>query len=437
MDGGSGDGDIASFATDVGAGKDGGVKVSLAEHKARGDGHDRLFRFESIEGSAFDDILVGDKQANVIDGGPGNDTIIGGGGHDELNGGQGTDGCKGAKGRTVSCGKEKQLKASAYVEVDATRGGGGGLELIGLGGPDHFTVAFDPYTDVLGVSRQEGDRGRRRLRRTAAARPRSLCPFNGPARWLTADLGPGNDRLTVEGSLAAIGTVRFAGGLGDDTIKGGPEDDLIEAGFGADRLYGGAGADGLIGSTPGPDLPLRRARAATCWRPGGGCAGGRAGRRPRPRRRLLRRDPGAPGPALRLLPAAQSLDRRGPGLPPGAPLAYRRGHGGVLRQRRPDRRRRAEQHPRPARRRPHLRRRRRRHARRPRRRPRRSHPVRPAERGHTVHGRRGQRPATPGPARAATPSSTPSTRTPVGCAEVTFGHPVPGLGKTEEHHPSQ
>ena len=29
------------------------------QHKARGDGHDRLFRFEDLEGSAFDDILVG------------------------------------------------------------------------------------------------------------------------------------------------------------------------------------------------------------------------------------------------------------------------------------------------------------------------------------------------------------------------------------------
>jgi Ca2+-binding RTX toxin-like protein len=26
---------------------------------------------------------------------------------------------------------------------------------------------------------------------------------------------------------------------------------------------------------------------------------------------------------------------------------------------------------------------------------------------------------------------------PVGCAEVVFGHPVPGLGKTGEHHPSR
>ena len=57
-----------------------GVWVSLAQHRARGDGHDRLFRFENVEGSAFRDVLIGDGRANVIDGGPGDDTLRGGGG---------------------------------------------------------------------------------------------------------------------------------------------------------------------------------------------------------------------------------------------------------------------------------------------------------------------------------------------------------------------
>ena len=78
----------------------------------------------------------------------------------------------------------------------------------------------------------------------------------------------------VEGSLAAVGSVRLAGGLGDDTIKGGPEDDLIEAGFGADRLYGGAGSDGLIGSMPGPTF-LYGGANGDLLAAGGGCAGGR------------------------------------------------------------------------------------------------------------------------------------------------------------------
>jgi Ca2+-binding RTX toxin-like protein len=271
MDGGPGHGDIASFATDVGAGRDGGVKVSLAKHRARGDGHDRLFRFESLEGSAFEDVLVGNHQANVIDGGAGNDVLRGGGGQDHLLGGQGTDRCQGAKGRTTSCGREAKLKASAYVEIDPVSGGGGGLELIGGGGHDAFVLAFNEDVGTFGVTARKGialGQGCSRVSPTQAS-----CTTEGPARWVMADLGPGNDSLVVEGSLAGAQNVRIAGGLGNDTIRGGDEDDLIEAGYGADRLYGGAGADGLIGSTPGPTF-LYGGPDGDLLAAGGGCAGG-------------------------------------------------------------------------------------------------------------------------------------------------------------------
>jgi Ca2+-binding RTX toxin-like protein len=274
MDGGAGKGDIASFATDVGAGKDGGVKVNLAEHKARGDGHDRLFRFESIEGSAFDDILVGNKQANVIEGGAGDDVLRGGGGQDALNGEEGRDKCQGAKGRTTSCGGEKLPKASAYVEIDSTPGGGGGLEIVGGGGHDGITVGYDPEGEIFGVSADKGIAIGSGCTRPGGEPKQVLCMVGGPARWVMADLGPGNDSLRVEGSLGAVGFVRLAGGLGNDTIKGGPEDDLIEAGFGADKLYGGAGSDGLIGSTPGPTF-LYGGKDGDLLAAGGGCAGGR------------------------------------------------------------------------------------------------------------------------------------------------------------------
>jgi Ca2+-binding RTX toxin-like protein len=270
MDGGAGGGDIASFATDVGA-RSGGVRVSLAAHSARGDGHDKLFRFESIEGSAFDDTLTGDKRANVIDGGAGDDTIRGGGGADEIDGGQGRDGCKGAKGRTSSCGPEKPLKASAYVEFDRTLGGGGGLEIVGGGGPDDFSVAFNEASNTFGISAAKGIALGPGCTRVGAGQ--AGCAAAGPARWLTADLGSGNDRLRVEGSLSAVGNVRIAGGTGNDTIRGGPEDDLIEAGFGSDRLYGGAGSDGLIGSVPGPTF-LYGGPNGDLLAAGGGCAGG-------------------------------------------------------------------------------------------------------------------------------------------------------------------
>ena len=112
----------------------------------------------------------------MIDGGPGNDVLRGGGGPDILNGDQGTDGCQGAKGRTTSCGHEKRPKASAYVEVDATPGGGGGLAIVGRGGPDHFIVAYDAEAEVFGVTAAKGSRS------APAAPGRAAAPTRSPAR---------------------------------------------------------------------------------------------------------------------------------------------------------------------------------------------------------------------------------------------------------------
>ncbi len=273
MDGGPGEDDIASFATAVAGGKGSGVWVSLAAHKARGDGHDRLFRFEDVEGSAFRDTLIGDAGDNRINGGPGDDKLFGGGGADELIGGQGSDGCEGAKGHTSSCGAEPPPKASAYVQLDRTKGGGGGLEIVGGEGPDDFTVAFDEATQTFGVGAAKGIAIGPGCTRQGTDPRQVMCAAAGPARWLTADLGPGNDSFRAEGSLAGAQNVRVAGGFGDDTIKAGAEDDLLQAGPGADKLYGGDGADGLVGGLPGPTF-LYGEGDGDLLAAGGGCAGG-------------------------------------------------------------------------------------------------------------------------------------------------------------------
>lgn len=273
MSGGAGVGDIASFATARAGGRGSGVWASLKRHKAFGDGHDKLFGFESLEGSAFRDTLIGSKAANVVDGGPGDDQLRGGGGLDFLDGGQGTDGCTGAKGRTTSCGREAPPKASAYVHLSPTPGGGAGLQVVGGGGRDRFIVAYDEVNETFSLTARKGVAiGPGCLRAPGSALTVS-CPANGPGRWLMVDLGPGNDSLLVEGSLESVGSTRFAGGFGDDTIKGGPEDNLIESGPGADRLYGGDGADGLVGGLPGPTF-LYGEGSGDLLAAGGGCAGG-------------------------------------------------------------------------------------------------------------------------------------------------------------------
>ncbi len=273
MSGGAGKGDIASFATDVASPDGAGVWVSLAKHRAYGDGQDKIFGFESIEGSAFRDTLIGNKQGNAIDGGPGDDRLLGGGGPDTLIGGTGRDGSKGAKGGTVSCGRERAPKASARVYLNPVAGGGAGLQIVGDGGRDEFVVAFDETSETFAVSAAKALAIGPGCQRPPGVANQVTCAAGGPGRWLTADLGPGNDRLRVEGSLQAVGNVRLAGNSGNDVIHGGPEDDLIEAGPGADRLYGGAGADGLVGGLPGPTY-LYGGPNGDLLAAGGGCAGG-------------------------------------------------------------------------------------------------------------------------------------------------------------------
>ena len=273
MSGGAGKGDIASFATARAGGKGSGVWASLRTHRAYGDGHDKLFGFESLEGSAFRDTLFGTPQGNVINGGPGDDHLVGGGGPDSLDGGQGSDGCEGAKGHTLSCGKEAPPKASAYVQLDPTPGGGAGLQVIGAGGRDQFFVAFDEVAQVFSVTAKKGLAISPGCSHAPGSQTTVTCHADGPARWLMADLGPGNDSLRVEGSLLEVGSVRFAGGYGNDTIHAGPEDDLVESGPGADKLYGGDGADGLVGGLPGPTF-LYGEGNGDLLAAGGGCAGG-------------------------------------------------------------------------------------------------------------------------------------------------------------------
>ena len=273
MSGGAGKGDIASFATARAGGKGSGVWVSLKAHKAFGDGHDKLFGFESLEGSSLRDTLIGTPQANVIDGGPGDDRLLGGGGPDTLDGGQGSDGCQGAKGFTASCGKEAAPKGSAYIQLNPTPGGGAGLQVIGGEGRDQFVVAFDDATQTFSVTAKAAIAISPGCVHAPHSASTVSCPANGPARWLVADLGPGHDSLRVEGSLLSVGSVRFAGGYGNDTIHAGPEDDLVESGPGADHLYGGDGADGLVGGLPGPTF-LYGEGNGDLLAAGGGCAGG-------------------------------------------------------------------------------------------------------------------------------------------------------------------
>lgn len=167
-----------------------GVTASL-ENPAINTGHaagDTYISIEGLQGSDFDDVLVGDAASNVL---------VGGQGADALDGRDGFDFVRYDIGNVGNRGVTANL-------ADATGNTG--------------TAAGDTYTSIEGLV---GTRFADRLTGDAAANR-----LQGQA---------GNDRLN--------------GGEGNDTIVAGSGNDRLNGGYGNDRLDGESGRDLFIFDT--------------------------------------------------------------------------------------------------------------------------------------------------------------------------------------------
>src|SRR6476646_6623084 len=253
--GGEGGNDIVSYASAT----RGGVIVSLAANKAKGDGHDDLNGFEDVVGSPQGDEIVGNGQNNRIDGGVGNDDLQSGGGGGQAFGGPGTDTCDGVAAET-SCGPEEAPPASlAYGTLNQ-----------GLDGSS-LIIQGSPQNDDIRVSRGNGagivSSAIRIFSGDGCETPPSngnamVCPDSGAVPLIVITGGNGNDTIVVDPSVPAGGKVRINGNAGDDTLVGGNGDDVLEAGEnynspdnGHDRLEGNGGSDVLY-ADPGGDTLL-------------------------------------------------------------------------------------------------------------------------------------------------------------------------------------
>jgi len=162
-----------------------------------GDNGDTFVSIEDIEGSGFDDQLLGlAGQSNRILGAGGNDAIDARGGADIVDGGAGDD-------TIVAHGGDLQL-----------RGGTGNYDTIASGGVSAvFDFAANTFSvDGVGIV--------------------SVLEFEG------AIGGAGNDRF-----VANFADLTFRGGAGNDTLVGGSGNNVLEGGAGADRLTFGGGFD--------------------------------------------------------------------------------------------------------------------------------------------------------------------------------------------------
>jgi Ca2+-binding RTX toxin-like protein len=85
---------------EIAAPADRGVTVDLTRGTATDNwgGQDTLYRIQNVQGSAFDDVILGNEQANTLTGGEGADVLKGDSGDDDLSGDTGDDIVQGGAG---------------------------------------------------------------------------------------------------------------------------------------------------------------------------------------------------------------------------------------------------------------------------------------------------------------------------------------------------
>ncbi len=237
LDGGAGT-DLLSYAestavwVNLGAAEDaGGYNLGGAGGNAQGD---RFRNVENLQGSDYDDILIGDQDANLLIGGAGADTLIGNDGTD-------TASYQGSDSVTVSLSAARD--AAGFVAVGADAGGdAAGDRFQGI-----ENLVGSAYGDIL-----TGDEAANRLDGTDGED--SLAGAGGDDVLIGGDQDDDLDGGAQDDNLA--------GGAGRDTLRGGGGNDTLIGGADADRLDGGGGRDlvSYVGSGGAVTLDLAALR---------------------------------------------------------------------------------------------------------------------------------------------------------------------------------
>lgn len=191
---GLGGADYASYDTAIA-----GVTASLANPAVNtGDaGGDVYASIENLNGSNFDDLLIGDAGPNRLEGRSGNDTLVGGQGNDILNG---------EAGRDVLIGGLGDDTYIFFHSADNVFDGDTIIENVGEG-IDSVYTATSTYTIEANVED---------------------VSFIGTGNFT----GVGNGLANT-----------LSGGGGNDVILGGDGNDILIGGSGGDVLNGGNGSD--------------------------------------------------------------------------------------------------------------------------------------------------------------------------------------------------
>jgi Ca2+-binding RTX toxin-like protein len=238
IDGGPGEHDIADYQ-----GVGGGVTINLASQSVGGAENEQLAGIEDAIGGSGSDTIIGSPEANRMDGGPGDDHLEASGPGDAAFGGPGGDQCTGGFAEETSCGPAGGSNGLA-VEIYESIDGQSTLILSGTSGPDQGTVDYSGGSYAIsGSDITNGDP----TNPDCAGGGTITC--TGRVNGIEANLGAGNDELTIGASVPHAVPSTLEGGTGSDKLVGGPANDVLYAGedHDPDTLEGGSGNDVLYG----------------------------------------------------------------------------------------------------------------------------------------------------------------------------------------------
>jgi Ca2+-binding RTX toxin-like protein len=199
-------------------------------------------------GGAGDDTVTGGSGGDQLFGQADNDTLLGKGGNDFLFGGAGNDTLTGGTGDDQMFGEsgDDRLIWNPGDGTDLVEGGDGSdtAEVNGGNGAEVFTITANG-------TRVRFDR-------------LDPAPFSldiGTTENIVINANGGDDRFSATGNLAALISITFDGGAGNDTILGSN---------GNDRLLGGADNDFVDGQQGNDTIFLGDGDDVFQWDPGDG-----------------------------------------------------------------------------------------------------------------------------------------------------------------------
>jgi Ca2+-binding RTX toxin-like protein len=230
LDGGAGY-DRAAYG-----GASNGVTVDLnlqGQAQNTGQGMDILVGIENVNGSNFNDVLVGDGGDNWLLGLAGNDTISGGAGNDLIDVGAGDHMLDGGAGNDTlvtfsGASLVGAVNISLALQGAAQNTGQGSMILTGIenlsGSNFNDALTGDEGNNIVG-----GDHGDDTL---AGGAGNDQLYGDGFA-YFSGD-APGATWIEDGSAFGAVGNDTLQGGAGNDTLIGGGGNDLLDGGEGSD-----------------------------------------------------------------------------------------------------------------------------------------------------------------------------------------------------------